>query len=133
MSTPAQVYSDLTETKRFLNIPPSNTTAEAKIDVSRNMADNYANTQINLHELIPLASVPPTLVSYGSALAAAYYNYWQAPDKTKLTLDVKLWEGKVQDYILATYAKKNPNGLAGGKTFGVTAAMTGNTSSIGTS
>ena len=132
MSTPVQVFSDLTETKRFLNIPPSNTTAEAKIDVSRNMADNYANTQINLHELIPLASVPPTLVSYGSALAAAYYNYWQAPDKTKLTADVKLWEGKVQDYILATYAKKNPNGLAGGKTFGVTAAMTGNLTSTGT-
>ena len=132
MSAPAQVYSDLTETKRFLNIPPSNTTAEAKIDVSRNMADNYANTQIDLHQLIPLPSVPPTLVSYGSALAAAYYNYWQAPDKTKLTGDVKLWEGKVQDYILATYAKKNPNGLAGGKSFGVTAAMTGNNTSVGT-
>ncbi len=131
MSTPVQEFSDLTETKRFLNIPPSNTTAEAKIDVSRNMADNYANTQIDLHELIPLGVVPPTLVSYGSALAAAYYNYWQAPDKTKLTSDVKLWEGKVQDYILATYAKKNPNGLAGGKTFGVTAAMTGNLTSTG--
>jgi len=131
MSAPAQVFSDLTETKRLLNIPPSNTTAEAKIDVSRNMADNYANTQINLHELIPLASVPSTLVSYGSALAAAYYNYWQAPDKTKLTADVKLWEGKVQDYILATYAKKNTNGLAGGKTFGVTASMTGNLTSTG--
>jgi len=128
-STPAQVYSDLTETKRFANIPPSNTTVDAKIDVSRNMADNYANTQINLHELVPLPSVPPTLVSYGSALAAAYYNYWQAPDKTKLTSDVRLWESKVQDYILATYAKKNPNGLSGGKTFGVTAPMTGNTRS----
>ena len=76
-----------------------------------------------------LGVVPPVLVSYGSALAAAYYNYWQAPDKTKLTSDVKLWEGKVQDYILATYAKKNPTGLAGGKTFGVTAGMTGNTRS----
>jgi len=54
MSSPAQVFSDLTETKRFLNIPPSNTTADAKIGVSRNMADNYANTQIDLHELIPL-------------------------------------------------------------------------------
>ena len=133
MSAPAQVFSDLTETKRFLNIPPSNVTADAKIGVSQNMADNYANTQIDLHELIPLATIPPTLVSYGSALAAAYYNYWQAPDKTKLTADVKLWEGKVQDYILATYAKKNPNGLAGGKTFGVTADMTGNIRSVGTS
>lgn len=127
MSAPIQVFSDRDETKRFLNIPPSNDTADAKIDVSRNMADNYANTQITLHELVPLGSIPPVLVSYGSALAAAYYNYWQAPDKTKLTGDVKLWEGKVQDYILATYAKKNPTGLAGGKMFGVTASMTGNT------
>ena len=133
MSAPNQEFSDLTETKRFLNIPPSNTTAEAKINVSRNMSDNYANTQINLHELIPLSPIPPVLVSYGSALAAAYYNYWQAPDKTKLTSDIKLWEGKVQDYILANYGKKNPNGLAGGKTFGVTAPMTGNLRSTGTS
>jgi len=126
MSAPIQVFSNLTETKRFLNIPLSIGTSDAKIDISRNMADNYANTQIDLHELIPLPSVPPTLVSYGSALAAAYYNYWQAPDKTKLVSDVKLWEGKIQDYILATYAKKNPNGLAGGNVFGVTSAMTGN-------
>jgi len=126
MSIPIQVFSDLSETRRFLNIPLSNTSSDAKINVSRNMADNYVNTQINLHELIPLATIPPTLVSYGSALSAAYYNYWQAPDKTKLTGDIKIWEGKVQDYILATYAKKNPNGLAGGNVFGVTAGMTGN-------
>jgi len=128
-STPTQEFSDLTETKRFLNIPPSNTTADAKINVSRNMADNYANTQIDLHELIPLDTVAPSLVSLGSALAASYYNYWQSPDKTNLGKDVKLWEGNVQDYILANYAKKNPTGLAGGVVFGVTASMTGNTRS----
>jgi len=126
MSAPNQEFSDLTETKRFLNIPPSNTTAEAKINVSRNMADNYANTQINLHELIPLSEIPPILVSLGSALAAAYYNYWQSPDKTNLSKDVTLWEKEVQDYIMANYAKKNPTGLAGGNVFGVTSAMTGN-------
>ena len=127
MSTPNQGFSDLTETKRFLNIPPSNSTAEAKINVSRNMADNYCNTQINLHELIPLDPIPPSLVSLASALAAAYYNYFQSPDKTDLGKDVKLWEGNVQDYILANYAKKNPTGLAGGETFGRTSSMTGNT------
>jgi len=126
LSAPVQEFSDLTETKRFLNIPPSNTTAEAKINVSRNMADNYSNTQINLHELVPLASVPPALVSLGSALAAAYYNYWQSPDKTDLSKDVRLWEKEVQNYILANYAKRNPSGLAGGVVFGVTAPMTGN-------
>ena len=128
MSTPTQTFSNLTETKRFLNIPPSNTTADAKINVSRNMADNYANTQINLHELIPLSPIPPILVSLGSSLAAAYYNYWQSPDKTDLGKDVKLWEGNVQDYIMANYAKKNPTGLSGGVPFAVTSSMTGNTS-----
>lgn len=126
MSTPNQVFSNLIETKRFLNIPPSNSTADAKIDVSRNMADNYCNTQINLHELIPLDSVPPSLVSLASALAASYYNYFQSPDKTDLGKDVKLWEKNVQDYIMANYAKKNPNGLQGGEPFGVTSSMTGN-------
>jgi len=124
--TPNQVFSNLIETKRFLNIPPSNTTAEAKINVSQNMADNYCNTQINLHELIPLSAIPPSLVSLSSALAASYYNYWQSPDKTDLSKDVRLWEKEVQDYIMANYAKKNPNGLAGGNVFGVTSAMTGN-------
>ena len=127
MSTPTQVFSDLTETKRFLNLPPSNTTADAKIGVSRNMADNYCNTQIDLHELIPLPTVPPSLVSLASALAAAYYNYFQSPDKTDLGKDVKLWEKNVLDYILAKYARKNPNGLSGGVPFGVTSSMTGNT------
>jgi len=125
-SSPTQTFSNQTETKRFLNIPPSNNTANAKIDVSRNMSDNYCNIQINLHELIPLGTVPPSLVSLASALAAAYYNYFQSPDKTNLGKDVKLWEKNVQDYILANYAKKNPTGLQGGNAFGVTSAMTGN-------
>jgi len=127
VSTPVQVFSDLTETKRFLNIPPTDTTADAKIGVQQNMADNYCNNQIDLHELIPLTPVPPNLVSLASALAAAYYNYWQSPDKTNLSKDVKLWEGNVQDYILGKYAKKNPTNLQGGEPFGVTSAMTGNT------
>ena len=125
MSSPTQEFSNLTETKRFLNITPSNTTSDAKIDVSRNMADNYCNTQINLHELIPLNPIPPALVSLASSLAASYYNYFQSPSKTELGKDVKLWEGNVQDFILANYAKQNPNGLKGGDVFGATAAMSG--------
>ncbi len=125
-STPDQIFSDQDEVKRFLNIPISNTTAEAKIDVARNMADNYVNTQINLHEVIPIDPSPPALTSLASALAAAQYNYFQSPEKTDMQKDVQAWEGRIQDYILATYAKKNPTGLTGGNAFGVTAAMTGN-------
>jgi len=128
-STPTQVFSDLTETKRFLNITPSETDQDAKIDVSRNMADNYINTQINLHDVIPISPSPPALTSLASALAAAQYNYFQSPEKTDVLKDVHAWEIRVQDFILATFAKKNPNGLAGGVTFGATSAMTGNTSS----
>lgn len=125
-STPTQTFSNLDDTKRFLNIPPSNSTADAKIEVSKDMSDNYCNVQINLHELIPLDPIPPSLVSIASALAASYYNYFQSPDKTDLGKDVKHWEGNVQNYILANYAKKNPTGLSGGTPFGVTSAMTGN-------
>jgi len=127
MSTPLQQFSNLDTTKKFLNIPPSNTTSDAKIGVSMDMADNYSNTQINLHKMIPLGTIPPSLVSLSSALAAAYYNYFQSPDKTDLAKDVKLWSTQVQDYIMANYSKKNPTGLAGGNVFGVTAGITGNT------
>ncbi len=126
-STPNQVFSDLTETKRFLNITPSETDQDDKIDVARNLADNYIDTQINLHDAIPISPSPPALTSLGSALAAAQYNYWQSPEKTDLLKDVKSWENRIQDFILANFAKKNPTGLAGGDTFGVTSGMTGNT------
>jgi hypothetical protein len=31
----------------------------------------------------------------------------------------------LQDYIMATYGRKNPGGLSGAETFGVTSAITG--------
>ena len=31
----------------------------------------------------------------------------------------------LQDYIMATYGRKNPGGLSGAETFGVTSANTG--------
>lgn len=127
MSSPPQDFADLTQTKRFLNITPSETDQDDKIGVSIDLADNYIATQINLHETIPLPTpVPNALVSLGSALAAAQYNYFQSPEKTDLLKDVKSWQSRIQEYLLATYAKKNPTGLTGGNAFGVTASMTGN-------
>jgi len=31
----------------------------------------------------------------------------------------------MQDYVLVTYGRKNPSGLSGANTFGVTSAITG--------
>lgn len=126
MSAPIEQFSSLDETKRFLNIPISVTSSDAKILVARNMADNYIVTQIQLHDTIPFTASPPALVSLASALAASQYNYFQSPEKTDMLKDVKAWEARIQDYILAHYAKKNPTGLTGGTAFGVTSSMTGN-------
>lgn len=124
-STPIQTHADLVETKGFLNIPNSATDSDARVTTAMHMADNYLNNQIQLHEIVPIISPDPELVSLASALAAAQYNYFQSPQKTDLMKDIKSWETRVQDHILANYAKKNPTGLAGGKTFGKTAAITG--------
>ncbi len=128
-STPDQVFSSLDETKRFLNIPLSNTDSDSKIDVFRNKADNYINAQIDIHETIPITSPDPSLTSLSSSMAAVEFNYYQSPEKTDLREDVKDLREQIQGYLLAKYGRKNENLLAGGDTFGVTSAMTGNTTS----
>jgi len=128
-STPTQVFSSLDETKRFLNIPLSNTDSDSKIDVFRNKADNYINAQIDIHETIPITDPDPSLTSLSSSMAAVEFNYYQSPEKTDLREDVKDLREQIQAYLLAKYGRKNENLLAGGDTFGVTSAMTGNTTS----
>ena len=128
-STPTQSYSTLDETKRFLNIPLSNTGSDDKIDVFRNKADNYINAQIDIHETVPIGSPDPSLTSLASSMAAVEFNYYQSPEKTDLREDVKDLREQIQAYLLAKYGRKNENLLAGGDTFGVTASMTGNTTS----
>ena len=119
-SDPNQVFSDLTETKRFLNITPSETDQEAKINVSRNMADNYINTQINLHAITPISNPDPEIVSMANSCTAAIYNYWQTPVKDRNLAGIDEWKKAIQEHILAVYGRKNPNLLAGGTTFGTT-------------
>jgi len=126
-STPDQTYSTLDETKRFLNIPVSNTDSDDKIDVFRNKADNYINAQIDIHETVPITDPDPSLTSLASSLAAVEFNYYQSPEKTNLREDVKDLRDQIQAYLLAKYGRKNENLLAGGDTFGVISAMTGNT------
>jgi len=131
LSTPDQTFSDINETKDFLNIARSNTDSDNKIDTNRNSADNYIVNQIRLHAEIPVSGTDddPELASLGSQLAAAYFNQFQNPMKTEMMELVRQTKQSIQDYIMETYGRKNPSGLSGDETFGVTSAFTGFTSS----
>ena len=129
MSTPNQTFSTLNETKDFLNIARSNDDSNEKINTNRNSADNYVANQIRLHANIPISDADPELSSLASQLAAAYFNQFQNPMKAEMMELVKTVKQSVQDYIMETYGQKNPNGLAGANTFGITKPITGFTSS----
>jgi len=124
-STPDQTFSDIDETKDFLNIARSNTDSDIKIDTNRNSADNYIANQIRLHAEIPLTDTDPELTSLGSQLAASYFNQFQNPMKTEMMELVRQTKQSIQDYIMETYGRKNPSGLSGDETFGVTSGITG--------
>ena len=124
-STSQSGYADLREVKRRLNIPDSVTASDLKIADQMQEADNYVNVQINLHAITPLSNPDPELVSISSSLAASLFNYWQTPIKDRNLDAIKSWKQAIQDHILATYGRKNPNLLTGGDTFGKTASYTG--------
>lgn len=123
MSTPNQVYSELDETKDYLNIARSNNDSNNKINSARNSADNYVVNQIRLHAQIPLVDPDPELSSLASQLAASFFNQFQNPMKMEMMNLVKSAKDAVLDYIMETYGRKNPNGLSGDRTFGVTAPI----------
>lgn len=124
-SVPDQVFSDLDETKDYLNIARSNDDSDEKITTARNAADNYTATQIRLHATIPLTNPDPELTSLASQLAASYFNQFQNPMKQEVAQITLITKQALQDYVMATYGRKNPGGLSGAETFGVTSANTG--------
>lgn len=128
MSTPDQTFSTLNETKDFLNIARSNDDSNNKINTSRNSSDNYVANQLRLHATVPLNDTDPELSSLASQLAASFFNQFQNPNKTEMRELVASSKQAVQDYILETYGRKNPGGLSGAETFGITSAITGYTS-----
>ena len=127
MSTPNQTFSTLNETKDFLNIARSNDDSNNKINTNRNAADNYVANQIRLHATVPLSDTDPELVSLASSLSAMFFNQFQNPLKKEMKEMIIEGKQAVQDYIMETYGKKNPSGLSGDSTFGVTSATTGRT------
>ena len=124
-STPNQVFSNLNETKDFLNIARSDDDSNSKIESSRNAADNYVANQIRLHADVPLTTPDPELTSMASLLAASFFNQFQNPRKAEMKQTTKQQKESMQDYIMVTYGRKNPSGLSGAETFGVTSAFTG--------
>ena len=126
MSSESSVgYADLRECKRRLNIPDSQTATDVKIGDQMREADNYVNTQINLHAITPIENADPEIISMASSLASASYNYWQTPIKDRNLDAMNQWKTAIQDHILAVYGRKNPNLLSGGETFGKTTGFSG--------
>ena len=125
MSTPDQTFSTLNETKDFLNIARSNDNSNIRINTARNSADNYVVNQNRLHGTIPITDPDPELSSLASQLAAALFNQFQNPIKSELRETVIQVKQAIQDYILETFGLKNPSGLSGADTFGVTTSITG--------
>ena len=132
-SVPDQIYSDLDETKDFLNIARSNDDSNEKITTARNAADNYVANQIRLHADVPVTDPDPELTSMASQLAASYFNQFQNPMKLEVSEVTKIVKQSVQDFIMETFGRKNPSGLSGAETFGVTSGITGFTTNTNTS
>ncbi len=126
-STPEQIFSTLNETKDYLNIARSNDDSNNTINTSRNAADNYVVNQIKLHASVPVSGTDddPELSSLSSQLSATFFNQFQNPIKTEMRELVLAAKEAVQNYIMETYGRKNPSGLSGAETFGVTSQITG--------
>jgi len=120
-------YADFQQVKKRLNQDLSVTAPDTKIHNMMQEADNYVNTQINLHAITPIDTADPEIISLSTSLAATIYNYWQTPIKDRNLDPIKFWKQSIQDHILATYGRKNPNLLAGGDTFGTTTGFKGTT------
>lgn len=125
MSTPDQTFSSLDETKDFLNIARSNDDSNEKITTARNASDNYVANQLRLHADVPVTDPDPELTSLASQLAASYFNQFQNPMKLEVSEVTKIVKQSVQDFIMETFGRKNPSGLSGAETFGITSGITG--------
>lgn len=128
-SDPTQPHADLDEVKSRINVNTTVTLLDTKLKFHMNFADNYTNTQIGLHALIPLDDPDPDLVSLSSTMAAAEYDFWTNPEKTGGLIEARTTARQdIIDYIMAKYGRKNPNGLGGGNLFITTKKITGKSS-----
>ena len=120
-------YADFQQVKKRLNQDLVVTAPDKKIHDMMQEADNYVNTQINLHAITPIETPDPEIISLSTSLAATIYNYWQTPIKDRNLDPIKFWKQSIQDHILATYGRMNPNLLGGGNLFKTTTGFKGTT------
>jgi len=81
--------------------------------------------QIRLHAAVPVTDTDPELSSLSSQLAASFFNQFQNPMKKEMMEMTQLSKKSILDYIMVTYGRKNPSGLSGAETFGLTGQITG--------
>ena len=117
-------YADLKEVKERLNIPQTNTDSDEKIGTHMRDADSFINSQVGVHDLVPLTNPDPHLVSLASGLAASLYNYWQTPAKDRTLDGITAWEGRISNYLRAAYGQQDIAGKTG-RTFTSTSGVTG--------
>lgn len=118
-------YASVKAVKQRCLISDSIISADEAIQTYATEADNYINTQASLHAATPFVNPNPELNSLAEGLAAALYQYWNAPVKDTNMTAIKQYKKFIDDYIVATYKRANPSGLTAG-TFSKTAsAVTG--------
>ena len=110
----ASGYADVKATKQRLLIADSITTADEAVENYCKEADNYINTQASLHDSTPFVNPNAELNSLAEGLAAALYQYWNAPAKDANMTAIKQYKKFIDDYIVAQYKRANPSGLTAG-------------------
>ena len=122
-------YAQLKQVKSLLNIPDTVPDADEKANERMVEADNYINTQLSIHVTVPIANLNATndteLVVLSSSLAASTFNYWQSPAKERTLEHIEKWEKRIQDHIMAVYAKMNPTGITNSTILKTASKITG--------
>ena len=101
-------YGTLAKVHERLNIADSVTAPDTKIASYIAEADGFANTQINLHAITPIAVPDDELIGLANGLAAAIYVYWT--DARHPMEGIKEYKKQITEYVKANYYRANVDG-----------------------
>ncbi len=119
-------YASIREMKKRINISDSEPESNELLETYAREADTYINTQIGLHvdDSVPIENPDKELISLASSYGSTIYNYWQNPSGKETMDAMAKWEKKIQEHIMAKYARRNPTGVQGKNTYGKTTGFT---------